>query len=303
MMPEPSAQDHCPAGVNSLDLYLREIGRYSQLSADEEVQLGRLMEAGRAAREALGSARRMSPERKSELDAAIEAGEAATKQFIVSNLRLVVSLAKQHRDRREALPDAIADGNVGLLKAVERYDWRLGFKFSTYATWWIRQAICRGRAASQRALTMSASTDLQIRSVYRCRGQLAEVLGRAPTTDEIARATGLNHTLVVRYLTLGTPAVCLDAVDAASPAREPLDEFAASVATEEVRRLLGRLDGRHRRILELRFGLGNTAPHSYAEVAELLGTSPERIRQIERRIFSRLRRTSLGQGAHELLAS
>jgi RNA polymerase sigma factor (sigma-70 family) len=302
-MPEPSAHHHCPAGLNSLDLYLREIGRYGQLSADEEVELGRRMEAGRAARDELETAEPVSPARRAELVAVIEDGQAATNRFIVSNLRLVVSLAKQHRHRDQALADAIADGNVGLLKAVERYDWRLGFKFSTFATWWIRQAITRGGVRSRRALTMSPSTDLQVRRVYRSRGQLEEVLGRPPTSDEVARATGLSRTLVVRYLTLGTPAVSVDALDVAANGREPLDELAPSVAAEEVRRLLSRLDARERRILELRFGLGNTAPHSYAEVANLLGTTPGRVRQIEHRVFSRLRRTSLGQGAHELLAS
>jgi RNA polymerase sigma factor (sigma-70 family) len=226
----------------------------------------------------------------------------------------VVSVAKRHRAPNQSLADAVADGNLGLLKAVERYEWRLGYKFSTYATWWIRQAISRGGTGSRRALTMSASTDGQVRSVYRTRAQLEERLGRSPSVDELASATGLSRKLVVRYLTLGMPATSLDAAApghreslradvATDDAPEPLAELSSAMAAYEVRRLLDRLDARDHRILELRFGLGDGAPHSYAEVATLIGTTPGRVRQIELRIFARLRRTTLGQDTQALLAS
>jgi RNA polymerase sigma factor (sigma-70 family) len=313
-MPTTSTALRCAPDSSSLDLYLREIGRHRPLSAEEEVRLGQLMEAGRGAKVAMAAGGAVSPERRTELLAAIKTGEEATDRFVVSNLRLVVCVAKMHHSATQSLADAIADGNLGLLKAVERYDWRRGFKFSTYATWWIRQAISRGDTRSHRALTMSAHTDQQVRRLYRSRAELEEVLGRAPTIDELVRTTGLSDTLVIRYLMLGVPAISLDApapdqhqrsaIDvAADKVAGPLDELASKLAAQEVRRLLCRLDPRDRRILELRYGLGETTPHSYAEVAKLFGTTPGRIRQIETRIFSRLRRTTLGQGTHALLAS
>jgi RNA polymerase sigma factor (sigma-70 family) len=293
---------------------LREIGRHRLLTATEEVELGQTMEAGREAKKVLAADQVISPQRRDDLMTAVAAAEEAADRLVCANLRLVVSVAKRYRTPDQALADAIADGNLGLLKAVERYDWRPGFKFSTYATLWIRQAVSRGGTRSRRALTMSASTDQHVRSVYRARAQLEEVLGRSPTVDELASSTQLSRALVMKYLALGVPPVSLDApatnhgdgsgLDiAAVDAREPLDEISAEMATEEVGRLLDRLGVRDRRILELRFGLGGTPPHTYAEVARLLGTTPGRVRQLELRIFSRLRRTTLGQGAQALLAS
>jgi RNA polymerase primary sigma factor len=291
-------------------LYLRDIGRYPQLTHDEEVALGKRMDAGRAASSALTTMGELPCEERAEIEKAIASGHEATRQFVLCNLRLVVALAKRRRAATQSLLDAVADGNLGLLKAVERYDWRCGFKFSTHATWWIHQAISRG-ARLGRALTMSSNTDLRVRSVYRTRSHLEAALGRAPTIDELAAASGSSPALVVRYLTIGEPAIQLDApLDGNTPMEEMIpdstptasEQVPADLIRTQVHRLLCRLQPEERRIVEMRFGLDDGAGRTYAEVGAVIGVSAERIRQIEVRAFARLRRTPLGQQSLALLA-
>ena len=297
-----------------LRLYLIEIGQHSRLTQEEEVELGQAMERGAHAKAVLASGEGLPTGRRAELERLVEAGSQARARFVLANLRLVVSLAKQHRGIRQSVLDAIGDGNVGLMKAVDRYDWRAGFRFSTHAAWLIRDAITCGGARLDRTLAMSASTDRQVRSLHRSRSQLEQDLGRPPTVDELAAETGMSHRLVVRYLALGVPALSLDAPAAdgsgrsahdvvADACQEPLADLSAGLMAEEVRGILAKLQPRERRMLQLRFGLEGFTPHTYVEAAGLLGLSPERVRQIEHRVLTRLRRTRQGVDAAALIAS
>lgn len=300
------------ADLDLLRLYLCEIGRYGRLSPDDEVRLGQEMEAGRAARFVLGEDDTLHPARCAQLQHTVAAADAAAAKLLVSNLRLVVAVAKQHRAPTHSLLDAIADGNLGLLEAVEHYDWRDGRPFSSRATWFIRKAISRGGRVG-RALSMSASTDARVRTVYRALAVLEQERAHPPTVEELADATGLSAGRVARYLALGIPAESLDALptadnhtplgDIVADPVQPSDTATTDLVNGEVQHLLERLEPSARRILELRFGLNGATPHTYAEVGAVLGVSAQRVRQIEMRTFARLRRTVRAHESHALLAA
>jgi RNA polymerase sigma factor (sigma-70 family) len=296
-------------------LYLDGIGKYPLLTKDDEVRLSQIMEAGRAARVEMEGEPKVSPARKRTLRRAVAEGDAAVEQFTNANLRLVVSIAKKYQSADMPLLDLVQEGNLGLIHAVEKFDWRKGFKFSTYATWWIRQAIGRGIDNSSRTIRLPVHAGDQIRRLLRVRGQMEGEIGRVPTSAELAEAMQIPEDQVVELLQYGAEPVSLETpigadgdteladivADTAAPT--PFDMVAQGMLGGEIERLLAPLDERERQILSLRYGLDRGDPRTLEEVGVVLNLTRERIRQIERTALSKLRHPSSENGARDLLAS
>ena len=296
-------------------LYLDGIGRHALLSQDDESRLAQAIEAGRAA-----AARRvegegeLSPGEVARLRKAERAGERAFEEFVHANLRLVVSIAKRYQGDLPML-DLIQEGNIGLMHAVEKFDWRRGYNVSTYATWWIRQAIGRGIDNTARTVRLPIHTGDQVRRVTRSRAALEGQLGRLPTTAELAEHAGLPERdvesllkLVVEPVSLATPIgsegdteLADIMADESSPS--PFDEVAGEMLGDELGKLLSRLGERERTILSLRFGLDRGEPRTLDEVGHEMHLTRERIRQIERAALAKLRSPSTYEMARDLLAS
>src|SRR5438552_17767618 len=181
-------------------LYLDEIGRHELLTKDDEVRLAQAIEAGRAARAELAEGKKLPRGRRPELLRAVDAGEAATQTFVNANLRLVVSIAKKYQSTGLPLLDLIQEGNLGLIHAVEKFDWRKGFKFSTYATWWIRQAMQRGVANTARTIRLPAHAGDNLLRLHKVRAQLEAELEREPTVAELANELDLTEEKVTEPL-------------------------------------------------------------------------------------------------------
>jgi RNA polymerase sigma factor (sigma-70 family) len=296
-------------------LYLDGIGKYPLLSKDDEVALAQTIEAGREARTELDSGTKLTPSRRRALKRAVTAGEGAVEAFTNANLRLVVSIAKKYQSAEMPLLDLVQEGNLGLIHAVEKFDWRKGFKFSTYATWWIRQAIGRGIDNSSRTIRLPVHAGDQIRRLLRMRSQMEGELGRLPTPAELSEAMQMPEAQITELLQYGTEAVSLETpigsegdtelADIVSDpfAPTPFDSVAQNMLGSEIQRLLAPLDERERQILELRYGLDRGEPRTLEEVGAALNLTRERIRQIERSALSKLRHPSADNGAHDLLAS
>jgi len=296
-------------------VYLDEIGRYPLLSKEDEGRLARAIEAGRGAACDLSAGPRVTGTSRRQLQSVVSDGERATQAFINANLRLVVSVAKKYQSSDMPLLDLIQEGNLGLIHAVEKFDWRKGFKFSTYATWWIRQAIGRGIDNTSRTIRLPVHAGDQVRRLLRIRGSMEGELGRTPTVSELATAMAVSEEQVAEYLRHAADPVSLDTpvgtdgetelgdivADLASPS--PFDVVAAGMMSEEIDRLLQPLDDREREILRLRYGLDRGDPRTLEEVGDVLHLTRERIRQIERQALSKLRHPSAETGARDLLAS
>ncbi len=294
-------------------LYLNDIGKHALLSKDDEARLGHDIEVGREARRELAGAAGLSPSRQRELRRLIRAGDEATETFVKGNLRLVVSIAKKYQAAELPLLDLVQEGNLGLMHAVEKFDCHKGFKFSTYATWWIRQAITRGIANSGRAVRLPVHAGDLLKQVSGARGRLEGQLGRRPTVAELAADLAVSEERVADILRHATEPVSLseslrddgstelgDLVPDQS-AVSPFDAAALALLRDEVSRLLVGLDDREREILRLRFGLDRGQPRTLDEVGEVFSLTRERIRQIEARAMSKLRHPTLQRNAHELL--
>jgi RNA polymerase sigma factor (sigma-70 family) len=295
-------------------LYLSEIGRYPLLTKDDEARLAQEIEAGKAAAAELEEAgRSLSPARRRELRRAVRSGEEAERTFVQSNLRLVVSIAKKYQASGLPLLDLIQEGNLGLMHAVEKFDWRKGFKFSTYATWWIRQALTRGIANTGRTIRLPVHAGDTLNRVQKAQSRLETSLGRPATTAELAAEVDLEVEKVVEVLRYAG-----DTLSLSSPLREdgdaelgdmvadpnaeaPIEAATTALLGGEVEKLLAPLDERERTILSLRFGLDRGEPRTLEEVGEHFDLTRERIRQIEARAMSKLRHPSADIGARELL--
>jgi RNA polymerase sigma factor (sigma-70 family) len=304
-------------------LYLDGIGRYPLLSADDEIRLARLVEEGREATARLAGAGASDPPTNLALDptevarlrAVERAGARAFEEFVNANLRLVVSIAKRYQGSELPMLDLIQEGNIGLMHAVEKYDWRLGYKFSTYATWWIRQAIGRGIDNTARAVRLPSHTGDQARRVARARSDLEGLLGRTPTTAEVATEESLPEQEVAALFRLMQEPVSLASPVGSDGDSElgdiladrislsPFDSVAGSMLGGEVEKLLGRLPEKERRILSLRFGLDRGEPRTLDEVGAEMHLTRERIRQIERSALAKLREPGSGELVRDLLAS
>jgi RNA polymerase sigma factor (sigma-70 family) len=293
-------------------LYLAEIGRHGLLDKAGEAELAKRIQRGRAAAHRLADPKVPKAER-AQLEAEVVDGRAAAERFAQANLRLVVSVARRYSASGVPIADIVQEGNLGLLRAVERFEWERGFKFSTYAAWWIRQAITRGIAESARTIRLPVHLHDQIGRIRRARLDLEATLARKPTCAEVAAVTGddpaevrasLDWDRDVRSLEepIRSEADLLLSDVVADPRSTPEDTAIEGLQGAAVDDLLRPLDPRERRILRLRFGVDRGEPRTFPEVAAELGLSKERIRQLELRAFCKLRHPSTGMTKEGLLA-
>jgi RNA polymerase primary sigma factor len=299
-----SARDEHGAHEDLLRQYLNEIGRYPLLTDVEEVELAQAIEQGEEASAALETLKRPSADKRARLQRQLEGGRAAKRRFIQSNLRLVVSVAKKYSGSSLPLLDLIQEGNLGLIRAVEKFDWRRGFKFSTYATWWIRQAITRAIADKGRTIRIPVHMVETLYRVRRAQSDLLDRLDREPTIDEIAKAADMESEKVQEALRVLPEPLSLhqsvgDEEDAEladfiadDEAETPFEAAAAVLRQEDLWGILGFLSERERRVLALRFGLVTGEPRTLEEVGKEFNLTRERIRQIEAKALCKLRHPS-----------
>ena len=296
-------------------LYLTDIGQYTLLTKDDEVRLAKAIEAGKEAAAEMEKAKTLTATKRRELRKALREGEVAERAFVQSNLRLVVSIAKKYQASGLPLLDLIQEGNLGLMHAVEKFDWRKGFKFSTYATWWIRQAITRGIANTGRTIRLPVHAGDTLARLQKARSRLELKFGRTATLAELAKEVEMPEDKVTEALRFAAEPLSLseplredgdaelgDVVEDRS-AESPFETAATALLPEEIQRLLAPLDEREREILRLRFGLGGSGEgRTLEEVGEHFNLTRERIRQIEARAMSKLRHPSSDTGARDLLS-
>jgi RNA polymerase sigma factor (sigma-70 family) len=287
--------------------YLTEIGQYPLLTAAEEIDLAQKIEDGRLAQEQL-DAGDVVPALRPALRRTVREAGKAKQRFIQSNLRLVVSIAKRYQSTGLPLLDLIQEGNLGLIRAVEKFDHRKGFKFSTYATWWIRQAIGRGVADKGRTIRLPSHVVDTLTTLSKASGTLLKELGREPTAAELSELTGMSIDRVETALSATADVISLSAgvgEDATEfgdllpdeNAAVPFDVAAASLEKVALRKLLHTLSDREREVLELRFGLVGDRPLTLDEVGRHFQLTRERIRQIEAKALTKLRHPCSPGGA------
>src|SRR5580698_7700162 len=295
-------------------LYLRDIGRYPLLTKADEARLAQEIEAGaEAAAALLETGTKLTAAKRREMARIVRAADAARESFVSSNLRLVVSIAKKYQASGLPLLDLVQEGNLGLIHAVEKFDWRKGFKFSTYATWWIRQAITRGIANTGRTIRLPVHAGDMLSAVQKAQGFLESKLGHPATLAELGEGVELPEDKLIEALRFRAEPLSLseplredgdaelgDVVEDRS-AESPFEVAAVSLLPDEIGRLLSPLDEREREILRLRFGLDRGEPRTLEEVGEHFNLTRERIRQIEARAMSKLRHPSSDTGARDLL--
>jgi RNA polymerase primary sigma factor len=297
---------------DTIGLYLKEVSRVPLLNAEEEVELAQRIERGRMAREELARGN-VSNRRRIELRRLIEDGWAAREHLITANSRLVISVAKKYMGRGVPFLDLIQEGNIGLIRATKKFDYRRGHKFSTYATWWIRQAVTRAIADQGRTIRVPVHMGDQINKLLRVQHQLTQRLGREPSVDELALSLDVppkkveNMIQVARRpLSLETPtddeedSVLGDFIedDEAPP---PDDSATYNLLREHLEEVLNSLPPREVRILQLRYGLLDGQAYTLEEVGRKMGVTRERVRQIEAQALSRLRHPSIRRKLRDYL--
>ncbi|WP_199487080.1 RNA polymerase sigma factor RpoD [Actinomadura logoneensis] len=293
-------------------IYLREIGRVPLLTAEDEVELAKSIEAGLFAEEKLAHTAILSPAERLDLELLSREGIRAKQRLIEANLRLVVSIAKRYVGRGMLFLDLIQEGNLGLIRAVEKFDYTKGFKFSTYATWWIRQAITRAIADQARTIRIPVHMVETINKLVRVQRQLHQDLGREPVPEEIGREMGLTAVRVVEIQRIAQEPVSLqspigeedsdlgDFIED-SDAVVPIEAAAFILLQDQLEDILGTLSEREQRIIQLRFGLTDGHPRTLEEVGREFGVTRERIRQIESKTLAKLRHPSRAQMLREYL--
>jgi len=293
------ATDERGVSADLVRAYLNGIGRTRLLTAVEEVTLSKRIEAGLYAEEKLPTA---GDDLTLLLQIIIAEGRAAKNHLLEANLRLVVSIAKRYTGRGMAFLDLIQEGNLGLIRAVEKFDYTKGYKFSTYATWWIRQAITRAMADQARTIRIPVHMVEQVNRMVRARRDLAATLGREPGVAEIAKAMGVPEFQVIELISYDREPVSLDQavgedgesalgdfVAAVDPRGEPGDSIGRGELRNEVEIVLATLSERESAVIRLRFGLDDGRQRTLDEVGREFGLSRERIRQIEKVTMSKLR--------------
>jgi RNA polymerase primary sigma factor len=294
-------------------MYLKEIGRVALLTAQQEVELAQRIESGLLAQEKLDREGKLSQTKEDDLRWQRRDGAMAKRHLVEANLRLVVSIAKRYVGRGMAFLDLIQEGNLGLIRAVEKFDYAKGFKFSTYATWWIRQAITRAIADQARTIRIPVHMVETINKLVRIQRQLLQDLGREPTADEIAEQMELAPEKVREIQKISQEPVSLETPvgeeedsnlgdfieDAEAPV--PLERASFRLLQEQLESVLHTLSGREKEVIRLRFGLVDGQPRTLEDVGKKFGVTRERIRQIESKTLSKLRHPSRSQKLRDYL--
>ena len=288
-------------------MYLQEIGQVPLLTAEQEVELAKAMEAGAAARQRLDREEYTSARERFELERAVQQGQDARHHLIQANLRLVVSIAKKYTSYGLTMMDLVQEGNIGLMRAVEKFDYKKGHKFSTYATWWIRQAITRAIADQSRTIRLPVHMGEAISQVKRTSHRLQQTMQREPTPEEIADAMGISAGKVRRTLEASMHPLSLEMpVGQEGEGRmgdfieddrisTPAEAAAASLLRAQLEEVLMKLPERERKIIQLRYGLKDGRYRTLEEVGIEFGITRERIRQIEAVALRKLRHPHLGK--------
>jgi RNA polymerase primary sigma factor len=288
-----------PGEPDAVGRYLREIGRYPLLDRDGEIRLARAVQAGIRAREAMLQPGALTPAGRRQLEVTAQTGQQAATKFAAANLRLVVSVARRYQGRGLELGDLIQEGNLGLMRAVERFDPSLGFKFSTYAIWWIRQAITRAIASSASTVRLPVHAREKAGQLRAAEDGLRLKLGRSPTAQEVAAEAGIPTDEAELLRRASTPPVSLSALVGEEDTelgellagREPDPELVVTdaIRSRELNRMLSSLTPSQAKVIRLHYGLDGTEPATLAQAAAVLGISRERTRQLEARGLARLR--------------
>ncbi len=293
--------------------YLKQIGKVALLNAEQEVELAKRIEAGLFAEERLGSAEKVDQKLKRELWWIAQDGKKAKNHLLEANLRLVVSLAKRYTGRGMLFLDLIQEGNLGLIRAVEKFDYTKGYKFSTYATWWIRQAITRAMADQARTIRIPVHMVEVINKLARVQRQMLQDLGREPTPEELARELDMTPEKVVEVQKYGREPISLhtplgedgdsefgDLIED-SEAVVPADAVSFTLLQEQLHSVLDTLSEREAGVVAMRFGLTDGQPKTLDEIGKVYGVTRERIRQIESKTMSKLRHPSRSQVLRDYL--
>src|SRR5690554_448296 len=295
-------------------LYFRQMAQEPLLTAEEEIELAKIIEAGKKARAKLEKSTNLSVQERAELVLAMERAQEAREHLGRANTRLVVSIAKRYMGQGLPFPDLIQEGNVGLMRAVDKYDYKRGNRFSTYATWWIRQAITRALAQKTRTIRIPLHMTERIRQMYRTAQVLEQTLGHRPTPEEIAKEMELPPESVRGMMDASQHAIALERPvgddgdsefgdfieDQDSPS--PVEAATQHLLQETIEEVLSELTPRQSHILRLRFGLGGGEPHTLEEIANKFGLSRERIRQLEKEALRRLRHPRLAHNLRDYLS-
>jgi RNA polymerase primary sigma factor len=301
------------ATVDPVKDYLRQIGKIPRLNAEQEVELAKRIKAGLSAEERLTAGNRLNDNQRLDLEWIAEDGTRAKNHMLEANLRLVVSLAKRYTGRGMLFLDLIQEGNLGLIRAVEKFDYTKGYKFSTYATWWIRQAITRAMADQARTIRIPVHMVEVINKLARVQRQMLQDLGREPTPDELAVELDMTPEKVIEVQKYGREPISLhtplgedgdsefgDLIED-SEAIQPGEAVSFTLLQEQLHSVLDTLSEREAGVVSMRFGLTDGQPKTLDEIGKVYGVTRERIRQIESKTMSKLRHPSRSQVLRDYL--
>jgi RNA polymerase primary sigma factor len=305
---EPAAQvTQVGATADPVKDYLRQIGKVPLLNAEQEVALAKRIEAGLFAEEKLNSVEQLGPELRREMAIIAEDGRRAKNQLLEANLRLVVSVARRYTGHGMLFLDLIQEGNLGLIRAVEKFDYTKGYKFSTYATWWIRQASTRALAEHARTIRIPVHMVEIINKLARVQRQMPQDLGREPTPEELAKELDMTPEKVIEVQKYGREPISLhtplgedgdsefgDLIED-SEAIVPADAVSFTLLQEQLHSVLDTLSEREAGVVTMRFGLIDGQPKTLGQIGKVYGVTRERIRQIESKTMSKLRHPSRSQ--------
>ncbi|GAA3556994.1 hypothetical protein GCM10022419_042000 [Nonomuraea rosea] len=301
-------------GADSVKTYLKAIGRVPLLTAEQEIELAKRIEAGLFASERLDSEPNLPAQLRADLEWIVDDGLRAKRRMLEANLRLVVSIAKRYTGRGMLFLDLIQEGNLGLIRTIEKFDYRLGYKFSTYATWWIKQAITRAMADQARTIRIPVHMVELINKVARAQRRLQSELGREPTPEEIAKESELEADRVVEIQGYGREPISLhtplgeegdsefgDLIED-TEAISPAEAVSFTLLQQQLHALLDQLSEREAGVITMRYGLADGKPMTLDEIGRIYGVTRERIRQIEAKTMSKLRHPSRALALRDYLS-